>query len=126
MPEGRARFTAVPLPDTRIPEGKFYLTTRRGKQFNSMVQAPRDPLTGAERDAVFMSAEDADALGLEQGARVELRSETGRLRGRVRIAPVKPRTLQVYWPEGNVLIPRRYDPVSGEPDYNAYVEVVTG
>jgi anaerobic selenocysteine-containing dehydrogenase len=84
----------------------------------------RDPLTGAARDAVFMSATDAARLGLADGAQVELRSDTGRLSGRVRISPVKPRTLQVHWPEANALIPRRYDPVSGEPDYNAIVEVV--
>jgi hypothetical protein len=31
--------------------------------------------------------------------------------------------LQSYWPETNVLIPRRFDPVSGEPDYNVIVSV---
>jgi molybdopterin-dependent oxidoreductase alpha subunit len=122
-PDGRARWSAIPLPETRIPEGKFYLSTRRGKQFNSMVFAERDPLTGAGRDAVFVSAIDAGRLGLADGARVRLRSEVGEYVGRVRIAPVKPRTLQVHWPEANVLVPRRYDPVSGEPDYNAFVDV---
>jgi hypothetical protein len=34
---------------------------------------------------------------------------------------MKSRHLQAYWPETNVLIPRRFDPVSGEPDYNAIV-----
>jgi molybdopterin-dependent oxidoreductase alpha subunit len=123
MPDGRARFSCLALPDVAIPEGRFYLTTRRGKQFNSMVYRSSDPLTGAERDAVFMNADDARALALADGAAVELRSETGSFRGRVRISKVKARTLQVFWPEGNVLIPRRYDPDSGEPDYNAFVEV---
>ena len=123
MPEGRARFAALPLPETQVPEGQFYLTTRRGKQFNSMLYGARDPLTGAARAAVFVSERDADALGLADGARVRLRSETGQYEARVRRAPVKPRTLQVHWPEGNVLISRRYDPVSGEPDYNAFVEL---
>ena len=72
---------------------------------------------------MFVSERDADALGLADGARVRLRSETGQYEARVRRAPVKPRTLQVHWPEGNVLISRRYDPVSGEPDYNAFVEL---
>lgn len=27
------------------------------------------------------------------------------------------------WSEGNVLIPRRVDPISGEPDYNAWVKI---
>lgn len=126
MPDGRARFTPIALPETRIPDGRFYLTTRRGRQFNSMVHARRDPLTGAGRDAVFMSREDARALGVREGSPVRIRSDTGSLQARVRIARVKPRTLQVHWPEGNVLISRRYDPLSGEPDYNAYVEVLPG
>jgi len=37
------------------------------------------------------------------------------------MAPMKERHLQTFWPETNVLIPRRFDPVSGEPDYNAFV-----
>ena len=123
MPDGRARFTRLELPETRVPEGFFYLTTRRGKQFNSMVYGKSDPLTGAGRDAVFMHESDAAKLGLATGDVVELRSETGTFRGKIWIAPVKPRTLQVFWPEGNGLIPRRYDPDSGEPDYNAYVQV---
>ncbi len=31
-------------------EGRFPVSTRRGKQFNSMVQRERDPLTGAPRE----------------------------------------------------------------------------
>ena len=123
MPEGRARCSVIPLPETRLPEGQFYLTTRRGKQFNAMVYGQSDPLTGAGRDQVFMNEGDARALGLGEGSRVRLRSEVGRLDGTVRLSAVKPRSLQVFWPEGNVLIPRRYDPVSGEPDYGACVLV---
>jgi hypothetical protein len=37
---------------------------------------------------------------------------------------MKQRHLQTYWPETNVLIPRRFDPVSGEPDYNAFVHAI--
>ena len=32
------------------------MSTRRGKQFNSMVLAATDPLTGAGRDAVYIDA----------------------------------------------------------------------
>lgn len=123
MPDGRARFSVLALPETRIPEGHFYLTTRRGKQFNAMRYGQSDPLTGARRDDVFIAESDAAELALTEGQRVRLRSETGSYEGHVRISPVKARSLQVHWPEGNVLIPRRYDPVSGEPDYNAYVRV---
>ena len=44
------------------------------------------------------------------------------MRARVKYAPMKPRNVQVHWPEGNVLIaPRRRDPGSGVPAYKAVV-----
>lgn len=126
MPGGRARFSCVPLPNQELPPGRFVLTTRRGKQFNSIVFGGRDAVQGGRsRNDVFIARPDAELLGLREGDRVLLRSETGRLEGIVRFGELPPRTLQAYWPEANVLIPRRYDPVSGEPDYNACVEVVT-
>jgi molybdopterin-dependent oxidoreductase alpha subunit len=124
MPGGRARFSAVPLPEIEIPAGKFYLTTRRGKQFNSMAHEPGDYLMGATtRRDVLMNPADAEALGLADGAAILLRSETGEWSGIARLAPMKERHLQAYWPETNVLISRRFDPVSGEPDYNVVVSV---
>ena len=122
MPDQRARFTTVPLPHVEVPPGMFYLTTRRGKQFNSMSYGQRDYLMGSRsRDDVLMNPADAAPLGLAEGAPVRLRSEVGSWVGHVKLAPMKSRTLQAYWPETNVLIPRRFDPVSGEPDYNAFV-----
>ena len=124
MPGGRARFSPVPVPAIEIPPGAFYLTTRRGKQFNSMAQGERDFLMGsASRRDVLMSPADAARLGLRDGDAVRLRSEVGEWVGVARLAPMKERHLQTYWPETNVLIPRRFDPVSGEPDYNTMVAV---
>lgn len=100
----------------------FYLTTRRGKQFNSIVFDDRDSLTGsARRDDIFIAPEDAARLGLTDGTPVQLCSAVGQMRGACRISPVKPGTLQAHWPEANVLIPSRLDPGSKEPDYNAWV-----
>ncbi|WP_411841530.1 FdhF/YdeP family oxidoreductase [Rubrobacter xylanophilus] len=123
-PDGKAHFSAIELPETEVPEGMFMLTTRRGKQFNSMIHEEKDALTGAVREAVLMSQEDARELGLANGDRVVLRSDAGEFRGRVHIAPIKPRTLQVHWPEGNVLIDRRHrSAIADIPDYNALVRV---
>jgi predicted molibdopterin-dependent oxidoreductase YjgC len=125
MPDGRARFVAVTPPDLDVPDGWFMLSSRRGKQFNSMVQGRRDPLTGAGRDAVLMSAGDAAALGFNDGDPVTVRSDAGELAGRVTIAPIKPRNVQVFWPEGNVLFKRgACDPVCGIPDYHTLVQIV--
>src|SRR5207245_10361761 len=52
-PDGRARFTPLAPPEVHLPEGGFLLSSRRGKQFNSMVQRDVDPMIGAERDAVL-------------------------------------------------------------------------
>ena len=124
LPDGRSRFFPVRPPELGIPEGCFHLGTRRGKQFNSMVQAERDPLTGGRRDTVFMAGEDAERLGLRDGDAVVLRSDVGHLRGRVRVAPIKERNLQVFWPEANTLIRRDVvEPQCGIPDFTAVVRV---
>jgi anaerobic selenocysteine-containing dehydrogenase len=122
MPGGRARFTVVTLPEITIPAGRFHLSTRRGKQFNSMAYGNRDFLTGStDRRDVLIHPEDARRLGIGDGQEILLRSETGEWKGIARFGPMKTRHLQAHWPEANVLISRRFDPVSGEPDYNALV-----
>ena len=122
--DGKAHFEPVALPDLSRPAGTFALATRRGKQFNTLVYADVDPLTGAARDAVFMHPDDAATLHLRGGDGVTLVSEHGRLNGRVFLAAVALGTLQVYWPEGNVLIRRGVvDRMGGVPDYNAHVRV---
>jgi molybdopterin-dependent oxidoreductase alpha subunit len=122
MPGNRALFTALDPPDRRAAEGKFYLATRRGEQFNSMTFGTTDPLMEtARRDIIFISSEDAERQGLRNGDRVVLRTGIGEMKGIVQLASVKSGTLQAYWPEANVLISGRADPVSGEPDYNAEV-----
>ncbi|HEX5412103.1 MAG TPA: FdhF/YdeP family oxidoreductase [Terriglobia bacterium] len=120
---GKGHFSAVDLPQDSVPKGKFVLSTRRGKQFNSILHHDADPLTGAHRDEVLMAAEDAARLALRAGDTVVLRNEYGRFQGRVKIDRIKPASLQVHWPEGNVLIPSGRLDESGVPDYNAIVEV---
>lgn len=120
--DGKARFVAVDPPERTVPTGALRLSTRRGKQFNSMVQHARDPLTGAARDDVFVSTEDALRLGLRDGARVRVRSAIGQFDGRLRVEVIKPGNIEVHWPEGNTLLSlEEVDRLSHEPDYNAVV-----
>jgi anaerobic selenocysteine-containing dehydrogenase len=152
-PDGKAHFRAVPLPkngthevrpavpalrsavdvagsSTRLPNGNdssefFKVSTRRGKQFNSLIYAEIDPLNGAPRDAVLMNADDAAGLHLIQNDRVALTNELGRYEGRVFLAPIARGNLQIHWPEGNVIIRRGVtEPSGGVPDYNAKAKVV--
>src|SRR3954466_12683227 len=89
-PDGRARFLAVAPSEVDVPAGSFVLSTRRGKQFNTMVHEQKDPLTGALRDALFMSASDIDELGLRDGDRVVVRSEQGEMQARLHASPLRP------------------------------------
>jgi molybdopterin-dependent oxidoreductase alpha subunit len=123
-PDGLGHFSAVDMPEEKVPEGRFLLATRRGKQFNSIIHADKDPLTGARRDDIFMAQEDAGRLGVQNGDEITLRNSIGEFRGRVHIARIRPGCLQAHWPEINKIIPAgRLDP-SGVPDYNATVEVL--
>jgi molybdopterin-dependent oxidoreductase alpha subunit len=123
-PSGKAHFSVAATHARAAGEGDFYVSTRRGKQFNSMVQHDVDPLNGAARDAVLMAAEDAVRLGIADGDLVRLVSATGSFTGRARTCAMKPGNLEVHWPEANGLLARdKVDPLSREPDYNAVVRV---
>jgi len=135
--DGSARFRAVELPLTpslspsdgervaaRPGEGKFIVSTRRGKQFNSLIYAEIDPINGAGRDAVLMNPEDAASMHLMNDDRIALVNGIGRYEGRVFLAPIARGNLQIHWPEGNVIIRRGVvDKAGGVPDYNARVAV---
>jgi molybdopterin-dependent oxidoreductase alpha subunit len=123
--DGRATFSAVRVEPRAVPEGKFVLSTRRGKQFNSMVWNDVDPLTGAPRDALFLAPDDAAALGVSDGTPVLVRSAYGEMHARVHLASIRRGNVQAFFPEANSLLaPSRRDPISGVPDYNAVVDVV--
>jgi molybdopterin-dependent oxidoreductase alpha subunit len=125
-PDGRGRFTVLEPHHTELADGLFTVATRRGKQFNSMIFADKDPLTGAMRDAVYIDRSDADDAGVGDGDRVRLESQTGEFEGTIKVTRLPRRTLQVHWPEGNVLLPagaEHREPGSHVPDYNALVRL---
>jgi anaerobic selenocysteine-containing dehydrogenase len=123
--EGKARFSPVEWPRRPAAAGAaLRLSTRRGKQFNSMIHRRVDPLTGAHRDEALVNAEDAARLGVQTGDQIRLRSPHGVLSGQVRVAPIKAGNVEVHWPEGNVLLSgAAVDPDSHEPDYNTLVTI---
>jgi len=122
--DGKAHFRTVPLPLLRKEPGLFEVSTRRGKQFNTLIYDETDPLTGADRDAVFINPDDAAVLHLVNKDRIVLANDQGRLEGRVFLAPIARGNLQVFWPEGNVLVKTGLvDALGGVPDYNAQVRI---
>lgn len=123
-PDGRGQLVPAELPELRKAEGHFLVTTRRGKQFNSMIYAQRDPFNGADRDAVLLAASDAAALGVRDGEALVVYNRHGVLHGRAKLVNVKPGNIEVHWPEGNGLLPKGvYEPHAGIPEYNTAVIV---
>jgi molybdopterin-dependent oxidoreductase alpha subunit len=123
-PDGLARFSNVSLPRVDVPLGQFLLTTRRGKQFNSMTYGSKDPLThGRPRDAILLDPRDWAELGISEGERIKVTSPQGSLEATAASGPCRRGHAQGYWPECNALLARKYDPASGEPDYNTAVKI---
>jgi molybdopterin-dependent oxidoreductase alpha subunit len=123
--DGRAHFSEVPLPIPSLGPDQVLVATRRGKQFNSIVQEDTDPITAAPRDAVLMHPNDLRRFGLREGEAVDLVNAHGQFRGRAFAAEVHPGTVQIYWPEGNVLVdPTARSPQVKIPAYKAVVATV--
>jgi len=122
--DGLAHCRPVDLPAAPPVDGSFHVSTRRGKQFNTLIYAETDPINGAPREAVLMNPDDAARLHLKQGDPVALVNALGRYEGSVFLAPVALGNLQIHWPEGNVIVQRgRVDSLGGVPDYNTRVRV---
>lgn len=123
-PDGRGNLIPVEIPELRKPEGHFYVTTRRGKQFNSMIYDERDPFNAAERDDVLMNEDDARELGIEEGDPIVVYNQYGMYRGQAKFVNIKSGNIELHWPEGNVVIPQGvYEEHAGIPEYGAAVIV---
>ena len=117
-PDGKAHFKPVNVPRVGASADIFRVVTRRGKQFNSMVHEDIDPNNAASRDAILISPEDAERLGLGSGDAVELKNSFGNYRGKIMLGPMTTGTLAIHWPEGNVLVdPKARSPLAAIPAY---------
>lgn len=124
LPRGKAQFVVGAAHDARLAPGLYKLATRRGKQFNSIVQKPVDQLTGAARDHLLMNVQDMRKMGFAQNQPVLVSSDAGRLQARVFVAPITRGNVQMHWPEANVLIDGQSRDEGGRvPDYNAQVRI---
>lgn len=122
--DGRGNLLAIELPELRKPEGHFYVTTRRGKQFNSMIYDETDAFNNADRYDVLINEEDAKELNIAEGEAIVVYNKFGYFHGRAKYAETQRSNLLVFWPEGNVLIPKGvYEKYAGIPEYNAAVIV---
>lgn len=121
--DGRAHFAVTPLPQQPLAAGEFRLMTVRSEgQFNTVVYEEEDLYRGnRRRDVVMMAADDAQRLGVMEGDPVEVATAAGVMRVVVAIAPIRAGNLAMYYPEANVLVPRRLDPRSQTPAFKSVV-----
>jgi len=122
-PSGRARAQVTKLPSFRPAEGSFRLMTLRSEgQFNTVVYEDEDLYRGVtRRDVVMMSESDGGRLGLAENDPVDVVTETGRMRVVAAFIDIPPGNLAMYYPEANVVVPRRVDPESGTPAFKSIV-----
>ncbi|MBI3784953.1 MAG: histidine kinase, partial [Deltaproteobacteria bacterium] len=118
---GRARAIVTPVPDFPLANGELRLMTLRSEgQFNTVIYEDEDYYRGNERrDVVMMNEDDAKRLGLRRDQVVRVENETGSMDVLVRFAPLPPGNLAMYYPEANILIPRRIDPRSATPVFKS-------
>lgn len=123
-PDGKGNLIPVDIPQLEKPEGTFYVTTRRGKQFNSMVYKEKDPFNNFGRYDVIMNVADGKRLDIVEGEGIVVYNQFGVFQGKARFADMAAGNIGLHFPEGNFLIPKGiYDGPSGIPQYSVAVKV---
>lgn len=123
-PDGKGNLIGVEIPVLDKPEGTFYVTTRRGKQFNSMVYKETDPFNNSGRYDVLINEDDANNLNVLEGEAIVVHNQHGVFQGTAKFASIVKGNIGLHFPEGNFLLPKGiYDAPSGIPQYSVAVKV---
>lgn len=125
----KARFHVVPVPPLAgdgTPGTLRLMTIRSEGQFNTVVYEDEDLYRGNERrDVIMMNAADMAARKLQTDDRVDVRSQTGEMRGLlVRPTDIRAGNCAAYYPEANVLVPMTRDSRSKTPPFKNVPVVV--
>ncbi len=120
LPDGKAQFHAVATPVLELDPDELHLMTIRSEgQFNTVVYEEHDRYRNqTSRDVIMMNAGDIQRLGLHNGDRVTVASETGSLESiRVVSYDVAEGCAAMYYPEANILVPTKVDGKSRTPGF---------
>jgi molybdopterin-dependent oxidoreductase alpha subunit len=127
-PSGRATLHAHELPALLGGEDELRLMTVRSEgQFNTVVYDDEDLYRGQERrDVILLHPDDIARFNLHENQRVTIRNETGVLENILvrSFAQIRPGNALMYYPEANVLVPRRADPQSKTPAFKGVTVTV--
>jgi molybdopterin-dependent oxidoreductase alpha subunit len=110
---GKAKFTVNEIPDNKLKQGEFHMTTvRTHDQFNTTIYGLNDRYRGIfnERRVILINEEDMKDQTLEKGDVVDLWNEHNgikRCAPRFLVVPysVPQKCTVTYFPETNVLVP---------------------
>ena len=100
----------------------FHLMSVRSEgQFNSIIYEEADTYRGVgHRWVLFMGAQDMQRLDLRAGQKINVRSNTGEMRGlELHSFDLSAGSLMAYYPEANVLADRETDPRSSTPAFKS-------
>lgn len=126
---GKAQLKVHDLPDlVGAPDELRLMTIRSEGQFNTVVYEEYDLYRGVDRrDVILIHPDDLQRLGLADGQRVTVASETGRMDAVVAVAfpQIRAGNVAMYYPESNVLVPRSSDPRSRTPAFKLIPVKVT-
>jgi len=118
------RHSLPPLSEGWLPDhdGQTLrlMTARSEGQFNTVVYEDYDLYRAQDRrDVILMHPDDIASRGLEAEQRVTVTSEVGSMKNiLVRSFPqIRAGNALMYYPEANVLVPRRADPQSKTPAF---------
>jgi anaerobic selenocysteine-containing dehydrogenase len=111
------------LPELDRASGALRLMTVRSEgQFNTVVYEEEDLYRGQDRrDVILLHPVDLARLRLTENRRVTVHSEIGAMADVLVRAfdRIKPGNALMYYPEANVLVPRRVDPRSKTPAFKS-------
>ncbi len=119
-PDGKAVMHRTPLP-AFAPDALRLVTLRSEGQFNTVVYEEHDLYRGIpHRHCILLAAEDADRLGLRNGARITVRGEAGEMGNiEVVIGNIRAGNAAMFYPEANALIKANIDPLSKTPAFKS-------
>jgi len=118
-PSGKAIMHKTVLP--RFIDALRLVTLRSEGQFNTVVYEEPDIYRGMpHRHCILMSKADADKMKLSDGQRVKVRGEAGEMEKiEVVIGNIRSGVVAMFYPESNVLIKARIDPLSKTPSFKS-------
>ena len=118
----KANFSVTPVTIEKLETGFYCLMSIRSEgQFNTVIYEEEDVYRGqAHRWIVLMNKNDMEKETIYENQKITLYNETGKMVNVLaRSYSIPVGNLAVYYPEGNVLVPRLRDTKSKTPAFKS-------